>query len=147
LIKLNKLQTNNIKSGIGLINFGINYKSFFKTFWGLKNQIISKLIINVNLYFECFHNKKLVAFLIGNLIFIEKVSEYEIIFIYVKTTYYRKGLANYLLNNIYIQKCKLDLKKIFQKVAENNITAIEMYRKNNFELPNIRNNYYLVYEN
>ena len=94
----------------------------------------------------CFHNKKLVTFLIGNLIFIEKVSEYEILFIYVKKTYRRKGLANYLLNKIYIQRNKSILKKIFLEVAENNFPAIEMYRKNNFELLNIRRNYFLIHE-
>ena len=78
--------------------------------------------------------------MIGNLIFIEKVSEYEILFIYVKKTYRRKDLANYLLNKIYTQKNKSNLKKIFLKVAENNFPVIEMYRKNNFELLNIRRN-------
>ena len=93
-----------------------------------------------------FHNKKLVTFLIGNLIFIDKVSEYEILFIYVKKTDRRKGLSNYLLNNIYIQKNKSNLKKIFLEIAENSIPAIEMYRKKNFELLNIRKNYYLINE-
>ena len=72
--------------------------------WWSKNQIISKFKKNVNLSYGCFYNKKSVTFLFGNLIFIEKVSEYEILFIYVKNTYRRKDLANYLLNNIYNQK-------------------------------------------
>ena len=93
-----------------------------------------------------FSYQKINAFLIVNLIFIEKVSEYEILFIYVKKTDRRKGLSNYLLNNIYIQKNKSKLKKIFLEVAENSIPAIEMYRKNNFELLNIRRNYYLIHE-
>ena len=146
MIEINKLQTNNIKSCIGLINSEIDDRSFFKALGWSKNQIISQFNKNVNLSFVCFHNKKLVTFLIGNLIFIEKVSEYEILFIYVKKTYHRKGLANYLLNKIYIQKNKLNLKKIFLKVAENNFPAIEMYRKNNFELLNIRRNYFLIHE-
>ena len=146
MIEINKLQTNNIKSCIGLINSKIGDKSFFKALRWSKNQIISQFNKNVILSFVCFHNKKLVTFLIGNLIFIEKVSEYEILFIYVKKTYRRKGLANYLLNKIYIQKNKSNLKKIFLKVAENNFPAIEMYRKNNFELLNIRRNYYLIHE-
>ena len=50
-------------------------------------------------------------FLIDDLIFIEKVSEYEILFIYVKKTYRRKGLVIYLLNNIYIQKKQVKLEK------------------------------------
>ena len=54
--------------------------------------------------FRCFHNKKLFTVVFVKLIFIEKVSEYEILFIYVKNTYRRKDLANYLLNNIYNQK-------------------------------------------
>ena len=146
MIEINKLQTNNIKSCIGLINSEIDDKSFFKALRWSKNQIISQFNKNVILSFVCFHNKKLVTFLIGNLIFIEKVSEYEILFIYVKKTYRRKGLANYLLNKIYIQKNKSNLKKIFLKVAENNFPAIEMYRKNNFELLNIRRNYFLILE-
>jgi len=76
-----------------------------------------------------FSYQKINAFLIVNLIFIEKVSEYEILFIYVKKTYRRKGLANYLLNNNYIQKNKSNLKKIFLEVAENNIPAVKVYKK------------------
>ena len=85
-----------------------------------------------------FSYQKINAFLIVNLIFIEKVSEYEILFIYVKKTYRRKGLANYSLNNNYIQKNKSNLKKIFLEVAENNIPAVKVYKKNNFELLNIK---------
>ena len=84
-----------------------------------------------------FSYQKINAFLIVNLIFIEKVSEYEILFIYVKKTYRRKGLSNYLLNNNYIQKNKSNLKKIFLEVAENNIPAIKVCKKN-FELLNIK---------
>ena len=112
----------------------------------VKNQFISQFNKNVNLSFGCFNNKKLVAFLIGNLIFIEKVSEYEILFIYVKKTYCRKDLANYLLSNIYIQKNKSNLRKIFLEVTENNILAKEMYKIKNFVLLNIRRNYYLIHE-
>ena len=85
-----------------------------------------------------FSYQKINAFLIVNLIFIEKVSEYEILFIYVKKTDRRKGLSNYLLNNIYIQKNKSNLKKIFLEVAENNIPTVKVYKKNNFELLNIK---------
>ena len=76
-----------------------------------------------------FSYQKINAFLIVNLIFIEKVSEYEILFIYVKKTYRRKGLANYLLNNNYIQKNKSNLKKIFLEVAENNMKTKKIFVK------------------
>ena len=55
-------------------------------------------------------------------------------------------MANCLLNNIYIQKSKSNLKKIFLEIAENNFPAIEMYKNNNFKLLDIRKNYYLIYE-
>ena len=55
-------------------------------------------------------------------------------------------MANYLLNNIYIQKNKSNLRKIFLEVTENNILAIEMYKIKNFVLLNIRRNYYLIHE-
>jgi len=47
-------------------------------------------------------------------------------------------LVDYLINNIYIQKNKSNLKKIFLEVAENNIPAIEVYKKK-FELLDIKN--------
>ena len=68
----------------------------------VKNQIISQFNKIINLSFDVFITK-ISFFLISNLIFIEKVSEYEILFIYVKKTYRIKGLANYLLDNIYIK--------------------------------------------
>ena len=92
-----------------------------------------------------FSYQKINAFLIVNLIFIEKVSEYEILFIYVKKTYRRKGLANYLLNSIYIQKNQSNLKNIFLELTTNNIPVIKMYKKNRFELLNINKNYYIIH--
>ena len=103
-------------------------KVFLELWDDLKINLFHSLI-KINFIFWMFSWQKISAFLIGNLIFIEKVSEYEIIFIYVKKTYWRKGLANYLLNNIYTQKNKSNLKKLFLEIAENNIPATEMYKK------------------
>ena len=86
-----------------MINFETEDKGYFRALGWSKNQIILQFSKYVNFSFGGYYNKKFVAFLIGDLIFIEKVSEYEILFIYVKKTYRRKGLANYLLNKIYIQ--------------------------------------------
>ena len=47
-------------------------------------------------------------------------------------------MVDYLINNIYIQKNKSNLKKIFLEVAENNIPAIEVCKKK-FELLDIKN--------
>ena len=143
---INKLNNNNIKSCFDLIKSEPEDASYFKVLGWSESQIISQFNKSVNYSFGCFHSNKLVAFIIGDLIFIEKVSEYEILFIYVKKTYRRKGLANLLLNNICIQTKKSKLKKIFLEVAENNFPAIEMYKKNNFVLLNVRKNYYLIHK-
>ena len=93
-----------------------------------------------------FSYQKINAFLIVNLIFIEKVSEYEILFIYVKKTYRRKGLAHRLLNNILTHKNKYKLNKILLEFSKNNISAIHLYKKNIIKLLSIRRNYYLIHE-
>jgi len=73
-------------------------------------------------------------FLIVDLIFIEKVSEYEILLIYVKKTYCRKGLASKLLNYISIQNNNIKLKKIFLEVSKNNLPQIKLYNKNYYPI-------------
>ena len=64
-------------------------------------------------------------------------------------------ISYYIRNNTSVYCCLLDLKKafdkvqfakLFKKLIENNFPAIEMYRIKNFELLNIRKNYYLIHE-
>ena len=61
MIEINKLQINNIKLCIELINFEINEKIFFKSLVGQKIKL-SHSLKKINLSFDCFYNKKLVFF-------------------------------------------------------------------------------------
>ena len=141
---ITKLEITDIKDCFELIYFHPIDRIHFKNLGWSKNQMISQFKKNSNLAFGCFDNDKLVGFLIGDLIFIEKVSEYEILLIYVKKSYRRKGLANLLINHLSASKYILKLKKIFLEVLDDNIPAINLYKKNNFNLINIRKNYYLI---
>ena len=141
---ITKLEITDIKDCFELIYFHPIDRIHFKNLGWSKNQMISQFKKNSNLAFGCFDNDKLVGFLIGDLIFIEKVSEYEILLIYVKKSYRRRGLANLLINHLSASKYILKLKKIFLEVLDDNIPAINLYKKNNFNLINIRKNYYLI---
>ncbi len=142
MIKIKKLQINNITNCLELICSEYKDSLYFKNLGWSENQLVSQFKKKVNYSFGSYYNKKLVGFLIGDLIFIEKVSEYEILFIYVKKIYRRKGVGNHLINNILAQRDTSKLKKIFLEVSEDNMPAIELYKKNNFKLINIRKNYY-----
>ena len=112
-----------------------------------KNYVPTQLEKNINYSYGAFYKKNLIALIIGDLIYVEKVSEYEILLIYVNKKYRNRGLASSLINNIFIQSSNLKLKKIFLEVAENNIPAIKMYEKNKFTLFNNRKNYYKIGDN
>jgi len=144
LIKIYKLIFDDFDKCNELINTEIKDLKYFNELGWSKNQIKSQFIKSVNYSLGAFYKKKLVAFIIGDLISIEKVSEYEILFIYVKKTHRRKGLANQLVDYCSNLNHKIKLKKIFLEVAKNNISAINLYKKNNFKLLNVRKNYYNI---
>ena len=117
---------------------------YFRELGWSKKQITSQFNKKINYSFGAFYKKKLLAFIIGDLISIEKVSEYEILFLYVKKTHRRKGLANQLVDYCSNLENKIKLKKIFLEVAKNNISAVKLYKKNNFKIINVRKNYYNI---
>jgi len=119
---------------------------FQKLGWN-QNQIISQFSKNVDYSMGIFDKNELIAFIIGDLIFIEKVSEYEILFIYVKKNYRNQGLASHLLKILYHQKKIKNLNKIFLEVAKDNKKALKLYQSHNFKLLNIRKNYYQIDNN
>ena len=119
---------------------------FQKLGWN-KNQVISQFSKKVDYSIGIFEKDELIAFILGDLIFVEKVSEYEILFIYVKKNYRNKGLASHLLKTLYLQKKISNLNKIFLEVAKNNKKALELYKSHNFKLLNIRKNYYKINNN
>ena len=142
MITVKKLTQNKLNSCLGLIKTeGENFNIFKKNGWS-NMQIKLQLVKNTNYSLGIFENMHLVGFMLGDLISIEKNLEYEILLIYVKTKYQRKGLASKLLN--YLEKKQLKLNKIYLEVSTNNINAIALYEKHCFSLMNIRKNYYLI---
>ena len=64
----------------------------------------------------------------------------DIVNIVVDSNYRRKGIANKLID--YIVNYFDDVSNIMLEVNEHNISAISLYKNNNFEIINKRNNYY-----
>ena len=116
-----------------IFNEGKNYENFLDMGWSL-NQIINQLNKDVNLSFGAFYNKSLVSFIIGNLFNIEKISEYEILLIYVSKHFRKKGLGTQLISKI--KENNSHLKKIYLEVSKNNSEGIAFYTRKNYFLIN-----------
>lgn len=72
----------------------------------------------------------------GYLILIDSIDVYEIFEIAIDRNYHRMGYATKLLEQLPKDK------DIFLEVREDNLSAIELYKKNGFKKIAIRKNYY-----
>ena len=124
-----------------IYNEGKNYESFLNMGWS-KNQIISQLNKNSNLSFGAFYNETLVSFVLGDLFNIEKISEYEILLIYVSKKFRKQGIGTKLINKI--EENNSYLKKIYLEVSKNNSEAISFYTKMKFKIIYKRKNYFII---
>ena len=115
------------------------YKNLGWTFDQLKLQFINKSNYGIGL----FDKKVILAFIFGNLISIDKNLEYEILLIYVNDKKRNLGYATKLLNHILKNLEKKKLKKINLEVSSNNLNAIKLYEKFQFNKIGIRKKYYL----
>ena len=118
-----------------------NYDEFLKIGWSAK-QIINQLKKNTNLSFGVFYNNSLISFILGDLFDVEKISEYEMLLLYVRQDFRGNGLATNLLKKI--ENNSNYLKKIYLEVSENNLEGICFYKKMNFKKIYKRNNYFLT---
>ena len=122
-------------------NEGKNYDNFLSLGWS-ENQIINQINKKTNLSFGAFYNKTLVSFILGDLFNIEKISEYEILLLYVCKDFRNKGLGTELLNKI--EKNNNRLKKIYLEVSKNNSEGISFYKKMKFICMHTRKNYFFI---
>ena len=137
--QLNKDDDNFFKN---LISYeGKHYDDFLNMGWS-KNQIINQINKKTNLAFGAFYNETLVSFILGDLFNIEKISEYEILLIYVSKNFRKKGLGTKLLNKI--EENNTRLKKIYLEVSKNNSEGISFYTKMNFIGMHTRKNYFFI---
>jgi len=124
-----------------IFNEGKYYEEYLSMGWSA-NQIINQLNKNTNLSFGAFYNKSLVSFILGDLFNIEKISEYEILLIYVCKHFRKKGLGTTLINKI--EENNNCLKKIYLEVSKNNSDGISFYKKMKFKKIYTRKNYFLL---
>ena len=120
---------------------GKHYNDFLSMGWS-KNQIINQMNKKTNLSFGAFYNKMLVSFILGDVFNIEKISEYEILLIYVCKNFRKKGLGTKLLNKI--EENNTRLKKIYLEVSKNNFEGISFYTKMKFIGMHTRKNYFFI---
>ncbi len=119
----------------------LNYQEFIEMGWSLK-QIDNQLQKISNLSYGAFNNNYMVSFIIGDLINIEKKSEYEILLLYVSRHFRKKGLGTKLLKKI--EENSNCLKKIHLEVSKNNLEGISFYKKMGFKKIYIRKNYFII---
>ena len=142
MINYRKLDKDDNKLFDNLIsNEGKYYQDFLNMGWS-NNQIINQLNKNTNKSYGAFYNKSLVSFILGDLFNIEKISEYEILLIYVCKFFRKKGLGTKLINQIEINNSCL--KKIYLEVSKNNSKAISFYKKMKFKIMDERKKYFLI---
>jgi len=120
---------------------GKDYEDFLNMGW-TTNQIINQFNKRANLSFGAFHNESLVSFILGDLFNIEKISEYEILMLYVCKHFRKRGIGTKLLN--IIEENNIYLKKIYLEVSKNNHQGVSFYKKMKFKVMHKRKNYYLL---
>jgi len=120
---------------------GKYYDDFLSLGWS-KNQIVNQINKKTNLAFGAFYNETLVSFILGDLFNIEKISEYEILLIYVCKDFRKKGIGTKLLNKI--EENNTCLKKIYLEVSKNNSKGISFYTKMKFIGMHTRKNYFFI---
>ena len=140
MITHQKLFKNHINFIDKLISFEKNnFEEFIKMGWSIK-QVLNQLNKSTNLSFGGFYKDSLISFILGDLFNIEKISEYEILLLYVRNDFRNKGLATKLLK--IIKEKNICLKKINLEVSENNLQGISFYKKMNFKKIYTRKKYF-----
>jgi len=142
LINIRKLEKKDNKYFNKLIkDEDSNYKEFLSMGWSLK-QINNQFNKSTNLSYGAFYKDLMISFIFGDLINIEKISEYEILLIYVSKDFRKKGLGTELLKKI--EENNNCLKKIYLEVSKNNLQGISFYRKMGFKNTYTRKGYFLI---
>ncbi|MDC2978056.1 GNAT family N-acetyltransferase [Pelagibacteraceae bacterium] len=140
---MNRISLINKEHLLSIINF-INDNShefnYFKNIgWNVKN-IENQFSKDNNYSVGYYEDNKLEGVLIGDRIKNNKGYDLELHILFVSKDQRRKKIATNLLN--YIETSNLNFTKIFIEVAEDNVEAINFYKKNNFVFSNFRHNYY-----
>ncbi len=115
---------------------------YFKSLGWSENQFKSQFSKKINFSLGLYNNKILEAFILGDLISIENIVEYEILLIYVIHDKRRLGYASKLLEKSHSILKEKKLKNISLEVASDNFEAIQLYKKNEYTKIGKRKKYY-----
>ena len=139
MISIRKLEKKDIKYFGELIRLdALNYREYSRIGWSAK-QIYNQFKKITNLSYGVFDHDLMISFIFGDLINIEKKSEYEILLIYVSSHFRKKGLGTKLLKKI---EKNTNLTKIHLEVSENNLVGIAFYKKMGFKKLYTRKDYF-----
>ena len=117
------------------------FETFSQIGWDKKN-IKNQFLKTKNFSIGYYKDGKLLGFLIGDNVKINKYFELELYILFVDKSERRSKIATTILKYIELNKKFNNISKIYLEVAENNTEALEFYKKNNFVFLNFRHNYY-----
>ena len=142
MYNINKLLPVDFLRCFDLIKLNQNDLKYFK-FLGWNIEQFEKQFFKDNFYgLGLFFGDKLKGFVIGDIISIDNIIEYEILLIYIDNEKRNLGYASKLLSTIYSGLNHRNLKKIYLEVASNNYKAIKLYTKNGYNKTGTRKKYY-----
>lgn len=106
----------------------------------LLSSFDSNIVLNSNPFYKCLVYDE--EAILGVIVFEEIYEKVDIDYVIVNNNYRRKGVASKLLEYL-IDYCKeKSISNITLEVNENNIAAINLYKKYGFETAATRKNYY-----
>ena len=142
MLKIKKILLDSYHDCYDLFQTNRNDKIYFTNLGWKLGQIKTQFLKEYNFSLALYDNDLMTSFIIGDIIRIKKIIEYEILIIYVNDKYRKLGYASKLLNEIPLALNRNRLKKIYLEVSSDNYKAIKLYKKNNFILSGSRKNYY-----
>ena len=142
MLKIKKLSSEKFCDCYNLITTNKNDEIYYKNLGWILNQFKKQLFKKNNFSLALFNDDLMISFIIGDIISIEKIIEYEILLIYVNFNYRQLGCASKLLNEIPIALNQDHLKKIYLEVSSDNYKAIKLYKNNKFIQTGTRKKYY-----
>ena len=143
MLNIKKLLPKNYYECCELITSNREDEKYFKNIGWTLNQFKKQLLKENNYGLALFKENLMISFVLGDIISIEKIIEYEILLIYVNFNYRKQGYASKLLNEIQVVLRSSILNKIYLEVSADNVSAIKLYNKNKFIKIGVRKNYYM----
>ena len=113
MLKIKKLLPSNYFDCSDLIEINKEDSIYFKKLGWSRDQFKNQLVKRNNFSLALFSNDLMISFVVGDIISIEKIVEYEILLIYVNYNYRLLGYASKLLNGIPFLLKHKNLKKIY----------------------------------